>query len=239
MTRAEAQMAADPRASAASIARVTMVTALLGGTANPLGAVVQFLEAPLDRVAQLLAPGFLTTPTDESLPSALQRLLPLESPWSRLLLASCGEWTALVNNGLYGGDSTAPGPAASLELEVQCVIAAAVPRYGPGHEQTQMEVLGPTGEPPLMYRRTLSATATDGRWEWHESGTPYDFEDRDRYTARRKRERFDRELLLEYLGCLGIPARDDDAYGKAILLRSREVFDRRTMTLEEAQADFR
>ena len=122
---------------------------------------------------------------------------------------------------------------------MQCVVASAVPRYGPGHEQTQLEVLGPTGEPPLMYLRSLSATATDGRWEWYESGTPFAFEQRDRYSARRKRDRFDRELLLEYLERLGIPARDDTAYGAATLLRNRNAFARRTMTFEEAQADFR
>jgi len=46
-------------------------------------------------------------------------------------------------------------------------------------------------------------------------------------------------MLLEYLECLGIPVRDDAAYGAATLLRSRGAFARRTMTLEEARADFR
>jgi hypothetical protein len=215
------------------------MTALLGGTANPLGAVVQFLQAPINRIVDTLARDFMAAPTNSALPVALHRLLPFESPWSRLLLAPCGDWTAVLNNGPDGGDSSAPGPALSGALDVQCVVASAVPRYGPGHEQTQLEVLGPTGEPPLMYIRSLSATATDGRWEWYESGTPYEFERRDRCTARRKRDRFDREMLLEYLGCLGIPARDDAAYGAAVLLQHRGAFDRRTIALEEARADFR
>ena len=50
-----------------------------------------------------------------------------------------------------------------------------------------------------MYIRSLSATATDGRWEWYASGTPFEFEAPERYTRRRKRDRFDRELLLDYL----------------------------------------
>lgn len=214
------------------------MTALLGGSANPLGAVIQFLEAPIEGVVAVLAPDFTGGPTDTALEVALPQLLPFESPWSRLLLAPCGDWTALLNNGLYGGDSSAPGPAVSQVLDVRCVVASAVPRYGPGHEQTQLEVLGPTGEPPLMYVRSVSATATDGRWEWYESGTPFEFEQRDRYSARRKRDRFDREMLVEYLERLGIPARDDAAYGAATLLRSRGAFARRTMTLEEARADF-
>jgi hypothetical protein len=90
-----------------------------------------------------------------------------------------------------------------------------------------------------MYIRSISATATDGRWEWYESGTPFEFEQRDRYTARRKRDRFDRELLLDYLVALGIPARDESAYGRATLLNDPNVYDRRSMTLTEALADFR
>lgn len=90
-----------------------------------------------------------------------------------------------------------------------------------------------------MYIRSLSDTATDGRWEWYESGKPFEFEATDRYTARRKRDRFDRDLLLDYLEHLGIPARNDAAYGSAILPQERAQFDRRTMTLDEARADFR
>lgn len=215
------------------------MTALLGGSANPLGAVAQFIHAPIGTVADELASRFTASPAHADLPDALSVLLPFESPWSRILIASCGEWTALVNNGLHGGDSTAPGPAISRALHVKCVVASAVPRYGPGHEQTQLEVLGPEGEPPLMYIRSLSATATDGRWEWHESGTPFEFEATERYTSRRKRDRFDRELLLEYLEHLGIPARTDTAYGSAILLQERAQYERRSTTLDQARADFR
>jgi len=175
------------------------MTALLGGAANPLGAVVQFIHAPIGNVADAVASRFTAGPANASLMDALSLLLPFESPWSRILLAPCGDWTALVNNGLYGGDSTAPGSAISRALNVECVVASAVPRYGPGHEQTQMEVFGPAGEPPLMYIRSLSATATDGRWEWYTSGTPFEFEATERYTRWRKRDRFDRELLLDYL----------------------------------------
>lgn len=108
-------------------------------------------------------------------------------------------------------------------------MASAVPRYGPGHEQTQSKAHGPEGEPPLMSIRSLAATATDGRWEWYESGAPFDFEVTDRYAARRKRDRFNGELLLDYLAHLSIPARNDSAYdrqltfAKALGLAPREA----------------
>ena len=90
-----------------------------------------------------------------------------------------------------------------------------------------------------MYVRTLSATATDGRWEWFEAGRPFSFEQQERYKARRKRDRLDRRLLLNYLDALGIPADDDDAYGNALLLQGTATCERRRVSLDEARAGFR
>ena len=89
-----------------------------------------------------------------------------------------------------------------------------------------------------MYVRTLSASATDGRWEWHESGRPLPFEHVDRYSAKRVRARLDRDMLLAYLAALGIPANDDGAYGAATLMQETATHDRRVMSLAEARADF-
>lgn len=90
-----------------------------------------------------------------------------------------------------------------------------------------------------MYVRALSASASDGRWEWFESGQPFVFERRERYTARRKRDRFDRRLLLEYLDALGIPADDDNAYGDALLLQEMATYERHRVGLDDARAEFR
>ncbi|GAB3406404.1 hypothetical protein [Flindersiella endophytica] len=49
--------------------------------------------------------------------------------------------------------------------------------------------MGPSGEPPLMYIRSISATATDGRWQWDASGEVLDFEAVGRYQARRISDR--------------------------------------------------
>lgn len=81
---------------------------------------------------------------------------------------------------------------------------------------TQLQVMGPGGEPPLRYIRMISASATDGRWEWHESGGRFPFEEVERYTSRLKRDRFDRAMLLRYLAQLDIPVADH-AYGIATL----------------------
>jgi hypothetical protein len=220
--------------------RLRKVTVLFGGEACPLGLSVQFLSAPETDVIAAL-PGELanivSTATRSNFPEALDALLPFQAPWTRMLTAQAGRWTALANNAVHGGDGTAPGPAVMHRLGVRCVIATHAPHYGPGHAQTQLEVLGPDGEPPLMHIRSLSATATDGRWEWHESGAPFGFEETERYHERLRRNRFDRQMLLSYLFALGIPD-DDEAYGPATLHQVQAPWNSREVTFEEARADF-
>lgn len=218
----------------------TSVTILLGGDACPLALNLQFVAAKEPAVIGALPEMMQNhglTETGLPFPKALPAILPFQAPWTRILIASVGDWTVLVNNSINGGDGTAPGPAIMDRLGVRGVVATHAPRHGPGHAQTQLEVFGPDGEEPLMYRRTISASATDGRWEWHQSGTPFPFEETDRYLARVKRERFDRPMLLRYLRALGIPT-DDNAYGKATLLQMRTTWSSREVTLEETRALF-
>jgi hypothetical protein len=217
------------------------VTVLLGGDANPMGGVVQYLEATPEAVLEAIRRGpgsWKRTPTSKRLDAALPAMLPFQAPWARMLVAACGEWTAVVNNSLHGGDGTAPGPMLSHAMGVRLAVAGHSPRYGPGHAQTQLELMGPSGVPPLMYIRSISATAEDGRWLWEADGDVLDFEAVDRYSARRVKDRFDRDLLLTYLRALGIPADDDAAYGPATLLRRRFAGRGREMTLEETRADY-
>jgi hypothetical protein len=87
-----------------------------------------------------------------------------------------------------------------------------------------------------MYKRTIAAHATDGRWTWDQSGVPFDFEHTERYSARRIRDRFDRTLLLEYLERFGISADEDTFYGDGILVRQQVTYETRTESLEEAKA---
>lgn len=214
-----------------------MTGSLLGGLAGPFGWCVQYLAAPPEAVIAELrdvpSVDVVRTPAG-ALTTALDALLPFESPWTRELVLPCGDWTAYLNNGLHGGDPTAHGIAVGRRLGVRCVVAQHAPRYGPGHQATQLWVSGPDGVPPLMDVRTISASATDGRWQWHTFGDPFPFEDVRRYRARRVRDRFDRPALLRLLHHLGIPADDDSAYGEAVLLQTVASWPRRSVTLEEA-----
>ncbi|MHA3703368.1 hypothetical protein ACXR2U_14415 [Jatrophihabitans sp. YIM 134969] len=216
------------------------MTVLFGGEACPLGASVQFVEAPEDDVVALLPAGdrgLTSTPTGVGFAPALPALTPFQAPWTRMLTASAGRWTAVANNFLHGGDGTAPGPGLARQLGVRCVVATHLPPYGPGHAQTQLEISGPGGPPPLLGIRSLSATATDGRWQWFGSGDPLPFERTDTYARRRIRERFDRDLLLEYLAALGVPV-EDTAFGDATLHQQLVSWPTRAVTLDEARRDF-
>ena len=211
------------------------MTRLLGGSAGPLGWSVQYLEAPFDTVLDAIKRfrrGLghrIRVAQPRPYPDVLTELLPFEAPWTRELVLPCGSWTAYLNNFVNGGDPSAIGPALRDVLGGRHITAmhSNQPRTGPAHGGTQLWEQGPDG-----WGRTIGAVATDGRWQWDAAGTPFPFEDLDRYTARRIRDRFDRPLLLRYLAELGIPA-TDDAYGPGVLVAQRVWGRRRTVSLEE------
>jgi hypothetical protein len=215
---------------------------VLGGDSSPIGWSVHYLDAGFDAVLDAIwdvrAGAKIEMRAAEPYPAVLQTLVPFEAPWTRELVMPCGAWTAYLNNGINGGDSTAIGQAVARQLSVRHVMAEHTLPYGPGHQATQLWISGPLGKPPLMVERVISATATNGRWEWHTSGEPLPFEDVDRYSARNIRDRFDRRMLLGYLNALGISADDDTAYGDGVLVQQIVDWPRRTVSLEDARSEF-
>jgi len=216
----------------------------LGGSIAPIGLSVSFLASPAGHLVEELIAWRrgLGQRVEQSAPSVLPdcaaALDPLEAPWTTELLVDCGEWTAYLNNGIDGGDPTAAAPYLASRLQVDCVIATHAPRHGPGHASTQLWLLGPDGEPPLMYKRTLAAHAEDGRWSWHEAGSAQPFEQLDRYRARLIKNRFDRLLLVQYLSALGIHVDDAGFYGKGIAVRQRVTHPVRRETASEVRDRF-
>ena len=191
---------------------------LLGGEASPVGWWVTFVSSPIGEVEEWLTTRWfdgrvVTVVEPGSYPACLAELEPLESPWTKHLLVEAGEWTMHLSNSLAGGDPSAPGPVISQELKCRVLVAGHSQRHGPGHEGTALWVFGPDGEPPLQYVRTVQVDCADGRWSWHESGEPLEFERTDRYSVRRKRDRFDRDLLLDYLAAFGVSPDDLSTFG--------------------------
>jgi hypothetical protein len=184
---------------------------------------VTFVDKPMGEVERWLTDRWFqgrpcTAGPPGPYPECLGALEPLESAWTKHLLIDAEKWTMHLGNSLLGGDPSAPGPALSRDLDCRVVIAGHSQRHGPGHEGTALWVFGPEGKPPLQYVRTVQVDCADGRWSWHESGEPLGFEKVDRYSARRKRDRFDRELLIEYLAAFGICPDDATTFGDARLI---------------------
>lgn len=142
-----------------------------------------------------------------------------------------------MNNSRYGGDPTAAAPYLATSMSIDCFTATHAPRYGPGHAQTSLEIIGPTGTPPLMYVRSITAHAEDGRWSWYVNGEPQPFERVERYSERLVRKRFDRQLLLEYLAAVGIAADDEAFYGSGALVEQLVDYQRVRQTAEEVRAE--
>ena len=216
----------------------------LGGSAAPTGLALNFIAAPFARVIEALTAfrsatgsGRISVDVPHGLWDGIHALDPMEAPWTVETLIDCGAWTAYLNNGLGGGDPTASADEIARQLETRCVMAMHAPRHGPGHAATQLWVSGPDGVPPLMSVRTLAVHATDGRWSFHQSGTPQPWEDVDRYQVRVKRHRLDRDLLVRYLAAMDIAVDSADFYGDAVVIRSLVDWPIRKVSVAEWRAE--
>jgi hypothetical protein len=218
------------------------VVDLLGGSRSPVGWTVFFIEAGRDRLIdeacrwRTSLGKELVVSTHAPYPDCLDLLEPLEAPWTTELFIDCGRWTAYFNNDKNGGDPTAAGSYLARRLGVRCVVAMHSPLHGPGHGGTQLWLHGPEGRPPLMYVRTITAVATDGRWSWEVSGDVQPFEDPAKYEARRVRDRFTRPILIDYLGRLDIYVDDAGWFGEGVSVRQAVAWPTNPESRPEARS---
>lgn len=145
---------------------------LLGGGLRPAWVTTSFLRAPfIDVVSHLTqwrrSLGQTLIDPQLAFAEVVTACEPFEAPWTREVLFDCGEWTAYMNNFRTGGDPTSAAPYLATSMRKECFTATHAPRYGPGHAQTSLEIIGPSGRPPLMGVRSITAHAEDGRWSWH------------------------------------------------------------------------
>ena len=157
-----------------------------------------------------------------TLEHVLLSLLPLTSVWRprSLFIPTDSPWTAFVDNGHQGTDAFPPMSYLAERLGCRGMRVTAVPdtiegefRGARGHYGGVVwEVYGPEATHFLNYVRSISAVNDGGRWDFHQSGTPFPFEEIDRYRARRVRDRFTVEMLARYLAALGMRPFDEDFY---------------------------
>ncbi|NTW29642.1 MAG: hypothetical protein HGA39_09830 [Coriobacteriia bacterium] len=178
-----------------------------------------------------------------SLGDAFEALPPLSAEMRRrVFIGTRSGWTTCFQSGIAGSD---PFPAMSFLAKNCGVLAMRVCSTPPSATwpATIWEVYAPPelgGTPPLGYRRAIAAMNDGGRWIFEESGLPFPFEQTEHYSSLRKRDRFTREMLCDYLGNFGLTPFDDAFYeiseaNPAVLLENRSRWERPTpeFTLEQ------
>jgi hypothetical protein len=176
----------------------------------------------------------------ELLHDQLGRLDPLQSPPMRELVVSIEPgWTASFTNDHLGGDSDSWAHNLCEALGCRALLATHIPSHHYRYPATQLTVLGPDGDPLLHHVRTISAGVfEEERWQFDVSGEAQAFEDVERYRARRIQDRFNREVLMEYLAAFGVDPDDPDRYGEGILVETLAKWDVRTSSVVETQREY-
>jgi hypothetical protein len=212
-----------------------------GGPLSPLGWHLGFIEAPFEAVLDWSA-GWKASDGQrlsverktEPIGKLLARLDPLQTPPKRdLVLATSSGWTAHTSNSHLGGDSVSWVGVAVRHFGVRGVLAAHIPKGQYPYPATQFELLAPTGEPPLMYVRSVSAVNDGGRWAWHLHGTKQAFEETKAYEATRVADRFDRPMLIRYLAALGIEPDRPGYFGEGAVIETMANWRSRTTPVGE------
>jgi hypothetical protein len=212
------------------------------------GVTIEVYEGPeVEPPRERLPPGepvFDMTVVEGGLEDALRSLLPLSIGESArvLIVPTAGPWTAYFDNGWRGPDAFPPMSYLAKRLGTRGLRVVAVPPTEGRYSASIFELYGPEDREWLNFERAVSAMKDGDRWRFSVSGEPLPFEDLDRYSARRVRDRFPHELLDRYLQALGIRAFDETFYmpdGRAHLLQSRRPYiaELETVTLDQARAE--
>jgi hypothetical protein len=206
---------------------------LLDGRLAPITSTMGFLEYP----AAEAAAGFLDwmraiheplgRRLDErrvsgGLEEVLLGLLPLVSilrtRW--LFIPTASPWCAFVDNGHQGTDAFSAMSFLAERLGCRGMRVTAVPDTIEGefkgargeYGAVVLEVYGPERTHFLNYQRSICALHDGDRWDFSAGGTPFPFEETERYRARRIRDRFTFDMLERYLRQLGLEPFEEDFY---------------------------
>lgn len=84
----------------------------------------------------------------------------------------------------------------------------------------------------------ISVINDEGKWRFFRQGQGLEFEDNERYNARRIRDRFDHDLLVDYCLRLGLKVYSPDWYKDDYIIVHRDVGMGRTPLTKEALREF-
>jgi hypothetical protein len=151
----------------------------------------------------------------------LLSLLPLRTAGAtrRLFVPTTGNWTAYFDNGYRGTD---PAAIAYMAQRLSCrtiwVVAkphslrsSGTPRKG-RQGALIIEVYGPGRTENINLIRAIRLQNDAGNWEFNAHGAPLPFEETEKYSSRRKTDRFTFDMMTRYLAKLGLNPFDAEFY---------------------------
>lgn len=180
------------------------------------------INAPIPRVVAELVSWHASIGTTytrreiiSNLADAFEALLPLsQEKRRRLFVSTTSGWTACFQSGIQGSDPAPAMPTLARRLQVLAMRVCSTPPSArwPATiwEVYASDQLG--GVAPLGHRRAISASNDGGRWKFSETGARFEFEKPERYSVPKKRDRFPRALLEEYLRHFDLAPFSDDFY---------------------------
>tara|TARA_R110001599_G_scaffold61466_1_gene171016 strand:- start:332 stop:1033 length:702 start_codon:yes stop_codon:yes gene_type:complete len=208
------------------------------------------IDAPLESISELYQSWWTDIGKEVSvkvstgiLDEQFNALLPLTIGLNRaLILPTISNWTAFFRNGIQGSDPSSAMPVLAKQLNAR-TMRVCIAREPQKYPAVIWEVYEPTiicGE-RAGTRRSIAAANDGGNWVFETSGRPYAFEKTNRYTLTRKRDRFDRDMLTEYISHFGVPCIGDALFQTDALLEGRLISfpnweNAKNFTLEEVTA---
>lgn len=151
---------------------------------------------------------------DQPLEDCFRALEPLAKvPTKEMNLSTSFGWTAFFRNAVRGSDPFLPMKQLSQTLQITAMRVCVSPGNAT-YPAGIWEVIDTpqAGGDKWGYRRSIAAANDGGAWVFETSGEPFPFEHVTRYAARRKRDRFTREMLVGYLAEFGIPSITDKEF---------------------------
>ena len=187
------------------------------------------------------------TSVDLPLADALRQLEPLDTGSQRVLLQSTrSRWTACFDNGLKGGNPSTFVGELSQQMKCRGVTCGSIPNTltksdarKPGTwGAVKFTLFAPEEREYLNIERSVSVINDVRGWTFNSVGKVQDFEQVDRYAARKIADRFTPEMLEDYCRVFGIDLFNEDFYGgKGFIIHSYPWFLPKlgTTTLAEAR----
>ena len=215
-----------------------------------------FLNVPVERAAEVLLtwrrdlhPVVSAREVSGGFPGMLKNLEPLSAVRNREILVPVGpDWTAYFDSLTVGTDAASAIGVLTRRAQATGFFARSIPHVV-GHTKGQVRRMGsvafsmlaPFDTGRMNYVRTVQVTYTGSRWEFFLIGVEQPFEEVERYSARKVRDRFTSDMLERYCQALGVDVFNLDAYGSTGILIESEVVTQNpveTRTLAQVQTMF-